>query len=150
MKPRKVYCAIAQTLQARKACERSGNVEWHDKHNEALETLVMRFMPSGGGFDNGTTLDEDRSTTERLVFVTSYHHMSEHGFYDGWTEHTVIVRASLVYGFTVSVTGRNRDEIKDYIAESFRSALNEPEFCPTCGKDRWCHCTSAPSVEASA
>jgi hypothetical protein len=113
---------IASTLQAIANCDASGNTEWHATHTERLDKMIRDHMPSGSGFDAGTTLD-DSSKPERLVFVTSFHHMDESGGYDGWTEHKVIVTASLVYGIDVRVTGRDRNSIKDYIGEVFTSVL---------------------------
>ena len=62
-----------------------------DTHEATIKRLVKDFMPSGSGFDAGTKLDLDLSHAERLVFTTSYHHMNDGGYYDGWTEHTVTV-----------------------------------------------------------
>jgi hypothetical protein len=45
--------------------------------------------------------------------------MNEGGYYDGWTEHQVIITPSLQHGFDVRVTGQDRNEIKDYLAELF-------------------------------
>jgi hypothetical protein len=113
---------IATLLQSVENCARSGNSEWHTRHLGTLAALVKESMPSGGGFDNGTTLDS-ASTPEKLIFHTSFHHMDESGMYDGWTEHRVTVRASLVFGITLHVSGRDRNDIKDYIAETFHAAL---------------------------
>ena len=121
---KKVYQVIASAVVARQNCERSGNAEWEVKHTDTIRTLTENHMPHGSGVDNGCTLDLDRSTGERLVFATAYHHMTESGCYDGWTEHSVIVRASLCYGFTVTITGRNRNDVKDYLAELFQCCLD--------------------------
>jgi hypothetical protein len=51
--------------------------------------------------------------------------MNDGGFYDGWTDHSVIVTPSLVEGFNLRVTGRNRKDIKEYIAEQFCMALDQ-------------------------
>jgi hypothetical protein len=58
-----------------------------------------------------------------LVIVTSYHHMNDAGMYDGWTDHKVIVTPSLVHGFVLRITGRNRNDIKEYIADLFQQSL---------------------------
>jgi len=130
MTTKKVYQAFANAIVARQNCERSGNAEWKLKHTEAINALIRDCMPRGSGVDNGCTLDLDRSTGERLGFATAYHHTDESGCYDGWTEHSIIVRASLCYGFTVSVTGRNRNGIKDYLAELFQECLDaDVESC---------------------
>jgi hypothetical protein len=50
--------------------------------------------------------------------------MDENGFYDGWTDHTITIRPDLVFQFDMRISGRNKNEIKDYIAECFFHALN--------------------------
>ncbi len=125
--PKEFYRKIAHLVQARINCDTFNprNVEWFDKHEARLNELVAEFLPHGSGFDNGTTLDLDKSTSEKLIFYTSFHHMDENGGYDGWTDHSIIVTASLVYGFNLRVTGRDRNDIKDYIATRFNDALTE-------------------------
>ena len=49
--------------------------------------------------------------------------MNENGFYDGWTDHTLTVRPSLVHGIELEISGRNRNDIKEYLHETFHSAL---------------------------
>jgi hypothetical protein len=104
-------------------CRAKGMTDWENRHKETLRELVKEHMPSGSGFDNGTRLDEDRSTSEKLVFVTSYHHMNGVGYYDSWTEHTVVVKPSLAFHFDLKVTGKDRHDIKEYIAEVFHASL---------------------------
>lgn len=45
--------------------------------------------------------------------------------YDGWTDHTVIVTPSLRSGFDIRITGRDRNQTKEYLYEVFDSALRE-------------------------
>lgn len=144
MAPRKVYQAIAESLLAARNCEKAGDrSEWILRHIDRIKTLCAAVLPSGSGFDNGSRIDLERSKPERLVFETSFHHMDPNGYYDGWTEHTVIVTPSLVFGFELRVTGRNRDEIKDHIHECFHYALGcyEPDAAPR---------TDLPEKEQSA
>lgn len=123
-----LYRALASTLHARDNCSRSdtGNDEWRRRHEKRAAELVKRYLPSGSGFDNGTQLDLGRSTGESLVFATAFHHMNDGGAYDGWTEHLVRVRPSLAFGIRLTVSGRDRNEIKDYIAEAFYAVLKTP------------------------
>lgn len=121
----KLYRELASLVQARLNCEETGNREWFQKHEERIEELVKNYMPSGSGFDCGTKIDLDKSTLEKLVFYTDFHHMNEVGCYDGWTEHCITVRPSLAFGFTLTISGRNRNEIKDYIHQVFDCALDE-------------------------
>jgi hypothetical protein len=119
-----LYRQIASTLRAIKNCEKMGNAEWIERHTARLDSELPNVLPYGGGFDGGSTLLIDESTAQKLVFSTSYHHMSENGYYDGWTEHNVIVTPCLYSGFNLRVTGRDRNQIKDYIGELFHSVLS--------------------------
>jgi hypothetical protein len=119
----KVYEAISQSITARKRCEESGNTEWFKLHTEGIEKLVNEYMPSGSGIDNGTKIDLDKSHADKLIFWISYHHMNDGGYYDGWTEHTVIVTPALFGSFHIRITGRNRNNIKEYLYDVFAAAL---------------------------
>lgn len=94
-----------------------------DHQTQVLDDLV-KLAPSGSGFDAGTEFVSVRSNSRRLVFKTSFHHMNENGFYDGWTEHTVTVLPDLLYGFTLTISGKNRNGIKDLIHDRFNEYLN--------------------------
>ena len=120
-----LYKAIASKLQAIESCKQSDNSEWLDKHTQSLETLVNDYMPCGSGIDTGTTLNFDISTSNKLVFTFSYHHMSEHGFYTRWTEHKLIVSPSMVYDFDMYITGSNFNDNKDYLYQTFEYALHQ-------------------------
>jgi hypothetical protein len=98
------------------------HAEWFDKHEDKILALVKEHMPSGSGFDSGTTIDFDASHAEKLVFSMSFHHMNNNGYYDGWTEHTVTVTPSF-QGINLRISGRNRNDIKEYIHETFMYAL---------------------------
>jgi len=119
----KLYVELARTVRAYENCAAKENVEWRHKHAERLGTLVREHMPSGSGIDNGTSLNLDKSTGEKLVFETSFHHMDEHGGYNGWTDHTVTVTASLMFGVNIRISGRNRNDIKDLLHEEFQLSL---------------------------
>jgi len=105
----KVYQAIVTALD--------GKME--DKLSD-----IMKSAPSGSGFDSGTTFDRDKSSNKKLIFYTEYHHMSDVGFYDGWTDHTITVNPGF-YGLNIVVTGKDLNGIKDYIDNVFWDWLNE-------------------------
>jgi hypothetical protein len=115
---------LASAVQARLNCIKSGNTEWRDKHEDRIGKLVDRYMPSGSGFDNGTKIDFDRSSGEKLVFYTSFHHMTE-GMYNGWTEHTLTVVPSFMGGFSLKISGRDRNGIKEYIGDCVANILGD-------------------------
>jgi hypothetical protein len=122
---RQLYQQLAHRVQAMKNCELSGNTEWLEKHRLAAEKLADEFLPSGSGFDSGSRIDLVDSAGERLVLYTQFHHMNESGMYDGWTEHTIRVYPSLLFEIRLTISGRNRNEIKDLIHEEFHVALTE-------------------------
>jgi hypothetical protein len=117
------YHALAHRLIAARNCEASNNAEWRTKHIAALDQIVRNHFPHGSGFDSGVTFEYAQSKPDRLVFTTAFHHMDENGFYDGWSNHQIIVTPSLAFGFNVRITGRDRNQIKDYIADVFGDAL---------------------------
>jgi len=97
---------VAQALSMALQCEREDRVK-----------EIMQDAPSGSGFDSGTQLD-DKSTPKKLIFNTSYHHMDDDGFYTIWTHHKVIITPDF-RGVDVRVTGKNYNDIKDYIGDVF-------------------------------
>lgn len=121
-----LYRHLASIADAMQRCEQDpARAEFAARHRDAFDYLVRQYMPSGCGVDSGTRAMHDRCTGERLTFQADFHHMTEHGFYDGWTEHVVTVRPSLVYGFTLSISGRDRNDIKDYLSELYDEALRQ-------------------------
>lgn len=119
-----LYQRMASVVDARLRCIERGNVQWITRHGEVIEKLCEE-LPTGSGFDSGAQIDLEKSTGERLVFYTSFHHMDEVGGYDGWTDHSVIVTPSLILGISIRVTGKDRNDIKDYIGEAFEQDLTK-------------------------
>lgn len=76
-------------------------------------------LPSGSGLDRGVKLSIEESRPEKLVFVAPFHHMDENGYYDGWTDHKIIVTPSLMWGHSIRITGQNKNQIKDYLSDLF-------------------------------
>ena len=118
-----LYAKLANLVSARINCIALQRHDAANKHADNIEYLCENCMPSGSGFDSGTKLDLDASSGDKLVFTTAFHHMTEHGVYDGWTEHRVYVTADLALGFQLRVTGKDRNGIKDYIGDTFHEAL---------------------------
>lgn len=120
---KKLYQELASLITARQNCINSNNQEWLGRHEDRIKALVKQYMPSGSGVDCGTKLDIDASNGDKLVFTFSYHHMNDGGYYDGWTDHKAIVTPSLAFGFSMRITGRDRNQIKDYFHDIFRESL---------------------------
>lgn len=128
MQMQTVVQRAASLILAIQNCQKPGSTHHPDypaKHIDVLETLAREYLPRGSGFDNGSMFDVDASRADCLVINTSFHHMDDNGYYCGWSNHVIRVRAHLAFGFTVSVSGRNVRDIKDYIADTFSVALSE-------------------------
>jgi hypothetical protein len=123
-----VIQAVFSTFHAMRNCEKSGNEEWRARHERRLHSIARNVLPNGSGFDAGTSIMFDECLTsegmERMIFHTSFHHMNGAGYYVGWTDHDVIVEPCFS-GISVYVRGRDRNQIKDYIAEEFCSLLSQ-------------------------
>lgn len=117
---------IAEAAIARHNCEHGNvlNLEWEAIWKDRLTVIARERLPSGSGFDAGTKIDHDLCNERQLAFETSFHHMNDAGMYDGWTEHSVMVRP-LFMGFEIKVSGRNRNGIKEYIAEMLHDCLTK-------------------------
>ena len=106
-------CAIAYTSN-----------RWSDDWQDRFERITSS-APSGSGIDCGTSIDIASQRPERLLLSLSYHHMNDVGYYDGWTDHNVIITPSITFGLSIRITGRNRNEIKDYLSEVYAQWLAE-------------------------
>ena len=109
----------------------AGKVAWNppaglftQQRAEEIKRLLDE-LPSGSGWDMGTKLDGPASSAEKLVLYGEFHHMNDGGYYDGWTDHQIIVTPSLQSGFKLRITGRDRNQIKDYLYEMFDFALRQ-------------------------
>lgn len=116
----KVYQAIAGSFDAMGRARD----EWIERHESRILAIVKEHMPSGSGFDCGTAFDFDKSKRDKLIFTTQFHHTDANGYYQGWSEHTITVRPSLIGEFALSVSGRDKNGIKEYIGDCFYYALN--------------------------
>ena len=128
-----IYQAIAQQVSRKLNILNGDNLaaNWSPEHRktvladcDAKIKALMDEAPHGSGFDGGIHLLEDDSTPNRLVFSCDFHHMNDSGYYDGWSDHTAIVTPDLAFGYSLRITGRNRNDIKEYIAEALGCWLN--------------------------
>ena len=145
--PKTVMQSLASTLQALRNCEKRARVgsatnalpwtksdesgdpapvnTWQDRHRERLTRIERECLPSGSGVDAGSSIDLVKSKPARIVLTLSFHHMNDAGYYDGWSDHTVILTPSFD-GFDLRITGRDRNGIKDYLGDIFYHALSSP------------------------
>lgn len=125
MDTRKVAETLASFIDARRNSIAANNTEWIHRHEATIRQIERDLLPSGAGIDSGTKIDLDASHGEKLVFTCGYHHMNDDGYYDGWTEHKVIVTPSF-RGINIRITGRNHNQIKDHLYETFDYTLTRP------------------------
>jgi len=118
MTTKTVAAALAQALDAWKNCIKKYNAKWSDHWESEIDRL-MDSAPSGSGIDSGTQLDRGKSDGNRLILQADYHHMDEWGHYDGWTQHTIRVYPHLYHGITLTISGRNRNAIKEHLYEVY-------------------------------
>lgn len=112
---------LSELKQQINNCIDSGNLTWQYRAEAELNEM-LKEAPSGSGFDAGTLLE--LATDNTLIFQTSFHHMNDHGMYEGWTHHHVVVKATFG-GFDLRITGKNKREIKEYIGEVFYTWLSK-------------------------
>lgn len=117
--------AISNRIAAIENCKRTGNAEWEEKHRDTLAQLE-KMLPSGSGVDSGTTIDP-KSTSSKVILKFSYHHMDEHGGYDGWTDHTAVITPAF-FSVNVLITGKDRNGIKEYLSSLFEDNLVTTEI----------------------
>jgi hypothetical protein len=123
MQARYLYSELSTAIQARHNCDTSNprNDEWFDKWTDRINELVDK-LPSGSGIDCGTKIDLDATHAEKIVLGLSFHHMNDGGYYDGWTQHHIVVTPSFT-GIKLRISGPNRNDIKDYLYETYDYAL---------------------------
>lgn len=119
----KLYQEIASLITARQNCYNTGNTEWFDRHEDALQE-INSLLPSGSGFDSGSRIDLQKSNGEKICITTAFHHMNDNGMYTNWSDHVVTVKPSLQFGFLLSISGKDFNDIKEYIVDIFSDVLD--------------------------
>ena len=119
-RPQTLAAAIVAVQTSIDNCRAHGNTEWLARWQTRMARL-KDLLPSGGGIDSGTTIESiDR---DAIVLSCSFHHMNENGYYDGWTEHKIRILPCFDGGVDVRVSGRNRNEIRDYLGETYEYTM---------------------------
>lgn len=122
----KLYQAIARAHEGQEACT-NDCPEMADLWRERLGNLIAQ-LPSESGFSAGTKFVSLCESS--MIFSTEFAHLDEGGSCVGWTNHFVYVGLRWS-GLEISVTGPNRNDIKEYIKDVFAEALDsEVEFEP--------------------
>lgn len=115
---------IANAIQARQNCIKSGNNDWLDRWDSLLESIEKKKLPSGSGIDSGCRINLDQSTRTKIVIEMSFHHMNAVGYYDGWTNHVITVTPAFD-GLDLKISGKDQNDIKAYLYQIFDACLME-------------------------
>ena len=106
--------------------------DWHKQVNDEYmgecEDRIYKLeqlLPSGSGIDSGCKIDVEKSSSDKVVINFSWHHLDENGYYDGWTDHKLIVKPKLSGDFDLTITGRDKGYIKDYLYDLFDTELRQ-------------------------
>lgn len=127
-KQRKVYELLDMAISARKNCQKSDyvNHSLEDKWSLLIEHLEKNYLPYGSGFDAGVHVDEDVCVNGvKLVLTFDFHHMNEHGYYDGWTTHKAII-TPYFDGIGVAIKGslpKKYQHSREYFGDTIYEAL---------------------------
>ena len=128
MYKRAMYSEISSLIMAMENCERKTEClnlsEWYNKHQDNLEKIEKKFLPSGSGVDSGCKVNTEKSSRNRIQIDFGYHCMNSNGCYDGWIEYKLIVKADLFSGITLNIVGRDYNGVKEYLYEMFDYTLN--------------------------
>jgi len=111
---------IAETADWAERAENNLNAQWGPIARARLDRLVD-MLPSGSGIDSGTELVSASAT--KIVLECSFHHMNDGGYYDGWSEHRITIRPTFD-SLDIHISGRNRNDIKEYLHEVYHQALS--------------------------
>lgn len=115
--------ALASELQRERHFQNNPQLHRVDNVREMLASL-KDCLPSGSGIDSGTTIEIADCLENLIVLSCSYHHMNYVGYYVGWTDHTIRVSPTFD-GFDLRITGKDRNDIRDYLGEVYYHALQQ-------------------------
>ena len=119
-----LYQFIAMELKRKK----SPNDAVREFAEENLEHVEKNFLPSGSGIDSGCKITQykfsDKGELEWYQISFKYHHMNDVGYYTNWTDHNLRVKADWI-GFTMTISGKDQNQIKEYLYDTFHLALSK-------------------------
>lgn len=110
---------LADTLQSRRNCMKTPDThsEWIDIHTNTIMEMCKE-LPHGSGIDGTMEIDFDQCNDKKITFFFEYHHMDDNGYYDGWTEHNIIITPDFG-SFKIRINGPDRNQVKDYFYDLF-------------------------------
>ena len=101
---------------ARVASQKYAMLKWEEF------VMLQKLLPIGNGIEKECVISL-KSTKKRIVIDTAYWHPNDNYETGLWTDHQVVITPSFEGEINIRVTGKNVDNIKEYINEVFRKAL---------------------------
>jgi hypothetical protein len=88
--------------------------------------LLKEYLPNGNGSrrQQGLSVILLESTEKRIVIDTTYWHETGQG-----TVHQIIIKPSFEGEIATRVTGKNVNNVKEYLQDTFREALMSEVVC---------------------
>jgi hypothetical protein len=121
---KQLYKVMAQSIQARLNCIKSGNTDWQYNHENSLDRLLDK-LPHGSGLDYTWHYDFNKSHGNKIVLTMSFHAMDQNGFYDKVIDFTLSVTPDFISDIDLSITGNfgKYQDIKHYLHDILSEAL---------------------------
>jgi len=115
---------LASLIDARLNCIETKNKEWEDRHEEEIEKII-KLLPHGSGLDCSTVLIYEKSTGNKIIILSGYHAMDEMGGYTRWITFKLTIKASLMFGYNITITGNfgKDQDIKEYLHDVYNECL---------------------------
>lgn len=116
-----VVVALAAALASLRDAENS-RPQAREQWRAHLENLAREFLPKGPAMPNGTQVDLEDSSPNRIVLLTNHKHV---GGAQGtsWTHYRIVVEPSFLQGFSLAISGRDEGDVMEQIEEALRDAL---------------------------
>ena len=122
------FCkALSGIISGRLGALKGENFQWFDAREREIAQIESDCLMSGSGFDSGTTVDLDKSTSEKIVLNSAYHTMDDSGMYGQWIDLTITIVPSLQwsYDFKVNMHGfRDTKGHREYIESCVETILS--------------------------
>lgn len=94
--------------------------------NTALKAKELaslnELLPKGNGIEAGCAILL-KSTRNKIVIDTAYNHPNGSYVATRWTNHQVVVTPAFEGEINIRITGKNENDIKDFLFDVFREAL---------------------------
>lgn len=68
---------LASYVDAFHRSVKNGNDEWQGEWSDRINVITREALPSGSGIDNGCCVELYKSTVDKIVINTKFHHIEQ-------------------------------------------------------------------------